>query len=382
MKYSERLGSIDDKSFQQVLSRFDLGEFVSAKAIPYGLFGQNVFLASTKGEFVFRGNPLLDGQFETERFMAERLRHETGSPVPWPYLFDGSKDFFAWPYVIMPRLVGQQLASPEVKAALSDQDRLGVAEALGVNLARMHQLRHPHPGTYDPLTDTIRRMGEVYIPPWEQTADNWHDADPTPLSTGEIYQRWIYSRIGYFLKRAVEANDSASDRSRMTTPEDVAWVESILETHRAALLVPFQACFVMNDYKEANTVADKINGRWQITGVFDLMEAYFGDPEADLARTTMDYWNDKSALTRPTMDGWKDRNGYDPRLYAFLNAYFQNRKDPARPGFQGRFAIYTLMDRMLLWSYGRGLGWFDAFSSLRSWFELQLSLDLRQLLIE
>ncbi|MDP6358611.1 MAG: hypothetical protein QF473_26060 [Planctomycetota bacterium] len=101
MKYSERLGQIRNQSFQLALDRFGLGDFVSAQAIPHGLFGQNVFLTSTEGEYVFRGHPLYRGQFETERFMAERLHKETDAPVPWPYLVDGSDDIFGWAYTIM-----------------------------------------------------------------------------------------------------------------------------------------------------------------------------------------------------------------------------------------------------------------------------------------
>lgn len=364
MKYSERIGIIDIRSFQQALDRFGLGDFIAAKAIPHGLFGQNVFLTSTRGEYVFRGNPLYPGQFETERYMAERLHAVTPVPVPWPYLVDESNEIFDWPYVLMPKLPGLQLANPEIRAKLSGHDRLEIAEALGVNLAHMHQLHHHFPGIYDPATGVVRQMSEIYVPQWEQSSDNWHDSDFTILSSEEIYQRWVFSRIGYFLQTAVEANDAAGGRT--TTPEDVEWVDGTLESSKAALLEPFNPCFVMNDYKEANTVAEKTKNRWQITGVFDLMEAYFGDGEADLARPNLDYWNDKE--------------GYDTRVYVFLNAYFQNRKDSkTRPGFHERFAVYTLMDRMIIWAYGRKFGWFDGFRDFRAWCEPQLILNPKML---
>ncbi len=44
MIYAQHLGDIQDALFQFALERFRLGDFVSAEAIPYGLFGQNVFL--------------------------------------------------------------------------------------------------------------------------------------------------------------------------------------------------------------------------------------------------------------------------------------------------------------------------------------------------
>lgn len=46
-EYSKHLGIISDDQFQSALDRFDLGKFVQAEPIPFGLFGQNVFLTST-----------------------------------------------------------------------------------------------------------------------------------------------------------------------------------------------------------------------------------------------------------------------------------------------------------------------------------------------
>ena len=51
-KYSERLGSISDAQLQAALNRFELGTFLQAEAIPFGSFGQNVFVTSSKGNFV------------------------------------------------------------------------------------------------------------------------------------------------------------------------------------------------------------------------------------------------------------------------------------------------------------------------------------------
>ena len=70
MNYSRRLGEISPHQFQKALDHFDLGMFVQAEPIPFGLFGQNVFVSSTKGEFVLRGNPHFSWQFPTECPMA------------------------------------------------------------------------------------------------------------------------------------------------------------------------------------------------------------------------------------------------------------------------------------------------------------------------
>jgi hygromycin-B 7''-O-kinase len=56
-EYSKRLGAISPAQFRAALERLGLGDFVRAEAVPFGLFGQNVFVGSTQGEFVLRGVP-------------------------------------------------------------------------------------------------------------------------------------------------------------------------------------------------------------------------------------------------------------------------------------------------------------------------------------
>lgn len=72
MFYSQRLGEITIQQFQ-------------AEAVPYGNFGQNVFLTSTTGKYVFRGKPHYDWQFASEQFMANLFHEKTSIPVPYPY---------------------------------------------------------------------------------------------------------------------------------------------------------------------------------------------------------------------------------------------------------------------------------------------------------
>src|SRR5215831_2078847 len=105
-EYSKRLGKLSDEQLQAALKRFDLGEFVCAEPISFGLFGQNLFLTSTLGEFVLRGSPHYDWQFPAEKFFVEQLHHKTRVPVPYPYLFEPSSDIFGWGFVIMPRMPG------------------------------------------------------------------------------------------------------------------------------------------------------------------------------------------------------------------------------------------------------------------------------------
>ena len=68
-EYSKRLGNISDEQLQSALNYFDLGKFLHAEPIPFGLFGQNLFVTSTVGDFVLRGVPHYDWQFPTEKFL-------------------------------------------------------------------------------------------------------------------------------------------------------------------------------------------------------------------------------------------------------------------------------------------------------------------------
>ena len=83
IEYSKKLGVISDNQFQAALDHFNLGKFVNATAIPFGLFGQNVFLTSSKGEFVFRGAAHYDWQFPEEQFTAKLLHEQSKVSVPW-----------------------------------------------------------------------------------------------------------------------------------------------------------------------------------------------------------------------------------------------------------------------------------------------------------
>src|SRR5579871_3456590 len=110
-EYSQRLGKISDTQFEAVAARWNLGRFVKAEPVKSGLFGQNVFVETTQGQFVLRGAPhWVKGidetewrredrwQFNKEKFFARLLHERTKAPVPWPMLHDESSDIFGWPY--------------------------------------------------------------------------------------------------------------------------------------------------------------------------------------------------------------------------------------------------------------------------------------------
>jgi len=137
--------------------------------------------------------------------------------------------------------------------------------------------------------------------------------------------------------------------SRETTDDDVAWIESMIEDAREALTAPFQPVLVHTDYKEGNVVAERIDGAWRISGIFDSAEAYVGDGEYDLARSACAYGQQDPELLR-----------------AFVGAYHAGR--PPRPGFVERLALYILHDRLIIWEYGqRNSVWFRPGLSFREW---------------
>ncbi len=131
---------------------------MAAEPAPGGLFGQNVFVTSTHGEFVLRGCPHAAWQFPKERFFARVLHERSRVPVPWPYRLEPSPDIFGWSYAILPKLPGMNVALPDARAALTAGEHAEIAAALGVALAELHTVVWDVPGDYDPSSDAIRAI--------------------------------------------------------------------------------------------------------------------------------------------------------------------------------------------------------------------------------
>ncbi|HJQ28951.1 MAG TPA: aminoglycoside phosphotransferase family protein [Rubrobacter sp.] len=318
-EYSRRLGSIDDGQLRSALERLGLGELVSAEPVVGGLFGQNVFVTSTTGEYVLRGAPHYDWQLPAERFFARQLHERTRAPVPWPYLLDPGDDIFGWSYAVMPRMPGLRLSDRAATEGLTGDERLGMARSMGENLTLLHALSWPHPGRYDLATDTIA--------PLEESWTEWVAAEA---------RRWL---------------SPARRHSDLTTDADVDWVEGILRSSCGALCEPFEPHFVMHDYGEHNVTFEQQDGHWRVSGVFDLMEAFFGDGEMDLSRQTALYLEEDPELAR-----------------TFLRTYLELL--PPRPGFSERFPAYMLLDRLVVWEYAqRHRQWLNRHLTLREWAE-------------
>lgn len=317
-EYSKRLGVLTHEQLQAALDRSDLGLLLDAQPAPGGLFGQNVMLTTAKGGYVLRGHPH-EGQLDRERYVAEIIRARTSVPVAWPYMIEDDPALFAWPYAIMPRLPGVQLADADVRQQLTREDRAGIVVALAECLALLHGASFDAVASYDAAVHGFRPAPQAYV--------DWF---------GDWTRGW--------LERSRQA-------SAATTDEDVAWVEAIIAEARAPLAEPFTPCLVHTDYKENNTVAQKVGGGWRISGLFDLADTYLGDGEYDLARAYCEY-----VLHRPEF------------AQTYLRTYLALR--PPRPGFEARFRHYVLHDRLIVWEYGqRSQVWFTPDQTLRPWAE-------------
>lgn len=326
--YSPRLGAISPGQFQAALDRFDLGRFVGAAPITAGNFGQNVYLTSTAGAYVLRGAPFDPQQFLKEQFYTDQLHAKTNAPVPWPYRLDPSTEIFGWPYVIMPRMPGIHPYDGEDRCRLTAADRRQIAWAMGETQAEMQRLTWPYAGSYDAATRAVRPFG-------------------TPFAD------WIIARIHACVDEAASLSDATTERDRR-------WVEDLIARHRRALAVPFEPCFVMQDYKEDNAVAERVDGTWRVGGVFDYADAYFGDGEVDLARPVAMYFEDDPGLELAR---------------AFVQAYAARRG--LRPGYGERYEVYALLDRVLCWQFGHRHGvWWEPTLSLEAWAGPYVYLDV------
>ena len=142
--YSERLGAISDAQFAEATRRLGLGDFLSAEPVAAGLFGQNVFIATTTGQFVLRGAPHWvpvkrgDGtmqwerddrvQFAKEAFFIRETHAHTAAPVPWREVLGRPLFFVVYAAVLA-------LNFPEAKGAESQALMYAALVLLAITLA-------------------------------------------------------------------------------------------------------------------------------------------------------------------------------------------------------------------------------------------------------
>jgi aminoglycoside phosphotransferase (APT) family kinase protein len=300
--YSQRLGRISDAQFAAVAERFNLGAFLSAAPTTSGLFGQNVFVTTTKGEFVLRGaphwvkRPLEKAyrpedrlQFTQEKYFAHQLHEQTEAPVPWPMLHDEASDIFGWPYLVMPKMPGACFNERDILKVLSAEDRRSVAHALGATLAEMQKLTSPFAGNFD--VDTISL---------------------TPFAGGNTQH----------VIDEIQGAVSGAETEGILTPDDIAWIAAAED--RARGCGARANTYVHCDYKLNNLTLSKSNDEWRVTGLFDLHEAKFGDGGLDIVRQACSYLDTERGLARVFVDSYFERVARDPRLQELMPLYIIN----------------------------------------------------------
>lgn len=299
--YSERLGAISDAQFAAVCERLGLGRFVGAAPTTSGLFGQNVFVMTTDGEFVLRGAPhWVKGpgetewrredrwQFSKEAFFARLLHERTTAPVPWPMLHDETSDIFGWPYLVMPKMPGLCTDERAILKALPPDDRRAVAAALGETLAQMQTLTWPFAGDFGVTSIVLEPFAE--------------------------------GTVGAIIR---QTRDIAAECGERLTPDDRAWIERAVEN----VTNDVPACYVHCDYKHGNLTLAKDGGAWRVSGLFDLHESRFSDGALDVVRTACAYLD-----SEPELAG------------VFVQAY-------GKPLDAARIRLYVLNDRLKFWGY-------------------------------
>ena len=207
-------------------------------------------------------------------------------------------------------------------------------------------------GRYNAATSTVEPFdlaGELAWPFPVESAAQLASIPPTIVSFSER----VRACLRHYLTSAQKHNPAE------TTPEDIAWVEEYITAAEDELNDDFEQCLVMEDYKEGNLVVTQENGRWQFSGLFDLMEAYFGDGEADLSRPIAEYFNESPELSRAFFDGYCSQKAL-------------------RPGFAKRFPVYMLLDRALLWEFFQrnNMRWWDEGWTFRDWASQYTSPDI------
>jgi hygromycin-B 7''-O-kinase len=305
MKYSNRLGEISKNQLQLALDEFNLGVLIKSDLIVEGLFGQNLFLSSSKGEYVLRGCPHYDWQFRLEKFFVEKLHRKTEVPVPFPYNISTNKDIFGWDFVIMPKLEGINLSSKMDEENLKEEDREEIAKEQGRTLVEMQKYTENYCGYYDLTLDNIKALQMKY--------------------SERIYKN-IYHRL----------NQAKEVKTELISKNDLKWVGDILEKRDKYINMEFIPSYVMQDYKPENMLVKKVNNKWKISGIFDLMESYIGNGESDLSRMYAMYLdNDRRDLAN-----------------IFLNEYIKVRGNTKLDsGFKERFNIFMIHDRVIVWSW-------------------------------
>jgi len=325
MIFSERLGDISEHQLQEAANRFELGQIEKTESAISGLFGQNIFVTVKNPlgieRWVFRGAPHWPWQFDKEKYFVSRLAQSTEAPVPWPYYTDDDVSLFGWPYAWLKWLPGDSPTDQWLSANKVAPQQL--ATAIARTLGELHRLRFPVTGEYNPETDTLA---------------------PEPS-----FAAWVSKSLDSWIEK-VDAISGAFDN------QDKDLIGELRDTCTISLNEHFEPQFVHYDFKLGNINLKLEKDGCRLTGVFDFMTAAAGDGEQDFSRILCE-------LQR-----------YGPiAVKAFLRCYRNHHE--LRNGYRERFSLYLLMDRLVIWEYGkRNNVWFDKSMRFRQFLEPYLQI--------
>ncbi|GAF13323.1 hypothetical protein JCM19046_1460 [Bacillus sp. JCM 19046] len=253
---SNKLGTVHPNQVQSMLDYHDYGRLVAFEKTRNGAMRQTLFIRSSQGEYVLKGNPLYPGQLQEEQYFINRLQQQTTVPLPTPYHINKNHSLFGWSYALMPRLTGNHLNDE----TLQTKESLAVADAIARTLLQFHKWTEPTFGQLNPADQTIS--------PFQHS-----------------YTNWLFQRILYWL----------NDASRFSTiaTEDLRWTEENLEDSKQAFTDLTSSTFVMGDFKPGNFLINEGPEGWCVSAVFDFTNAYFADPVSDVSKMLLYYMNEK-----------------------------------------------------------------------------------------
>lgn len=283
---------------------------LSFKPTEHGVMKQTLVIHTSTGDYIFKGNPLYQGQWKEEQYMIEQLKKRTETPVPTPYIIDTAEDLFGYSYVIMPLLPGNHYHELDT-LTLSEEEHNAILSLLAAALYELHTWRSEVAGEYDPETEYI------------------HSFDQGLYS-------FLKEQIIYWLEDAKKY--SPIDK------EDIVWVRDKLGAAESSFLNIETYSFVMGDYKSENILIQPKAGGWEVSGIIDFTTAYFGDPLADVVKFTNQLL-------------WK---GQLKRAGFFLSSYLQTANLPGSSrDISLRLSIHFLYSLVLRWGELHATGQYD-----------------------
>ncbi|WMT39660.1 hypothetical protein RE628_19960 [Paenibacillus sp. D2_2] len=110
----------------------------------------------------------------------------------------------------------------------------------------------------------------------------------------------------------------------------------------------------MGDFKADNILVQKSTENWELSGIFDFTNGYFGDGIADLPKIVTMYQAD----------------GEDRLARHFISEYFNRIEN--KEAFKERFKVHMLHQRILDWGCAKAIGhvtW-DDHLSFSEWAEM------------